>query len=76
MNDISGFRFDKDIAGVTAKHNASCVLMHIKGTPENMQKDPVYDDVGKEVLEYLRTSADIAKEAGRSQIIVDPGIGF
>ena len=76
VNDISGFRFDKDIAGITARHNASCVLMHIKGTPENMQKDPVYDDVVMEVLEYLRTSADIAKEAGVSQIIVDPGIGF
>ena len=76
VNDISGFRFDKDIAGVTAKHNASCVLMHIKGTPENMQKDPVYNDVVMEVLGYLRTSADIAKEAGVSQIIVDPGIGF
>lgn len=76
VNDISGFRFDKDIAGVTAKHNASCVLMHIKGTPDNMQNDPVYSDVVLEVCEYLRTSADIAKEAGVSQIIVDPGIGF
>lgn len=76
VNDISGFRFDKQIASVTAKHNASCVLMHIKGTPENMQKDPVYNDVVMEVLGYLRTSADIAREAGVSQIIVDPGIGF
>ncbi len=76
VNDISGFRFDKDIAAVTAKHNASCVLMHIKGTPENMQKDPVYNDVVMEVLNYLRTSANIAKEAGISQIIIDPGIGF
>lgn len=76
VNDISGFRFDKDIAAVTAKHNASCVLMHIKGTPENMQKDPVYNDVVMEVLNYLRTSAKIAKEAGISQIIIDPGIGF
>ena len=76
VNDISGFRFDKDIAAVTAKHNASCVLMHIKGTPENMQKDPVYNGVVMEVLNYLRTSAKIAKEAGISQIIIDPGIGF
>lgn len=76
VNDISGFRFDKDIAAVTAKHNASCVLMHIKGTPENMQKDPVYNGVVMEVLNYLRTSANIAKEAGISQIIIDPGIGF
>lgn len=76
VNDISGFRFDDRIASVTAKHNASCVLMHIKGTPDNMQKDPVYDNVVSEVADYLQTSIAIATDAGVTQILIDPGIGF
>lgn len=76
VNDISGFRFDEKLPEVTAKHNASCILMHIMGTPKNMQKDPVYGDVKKEISDYLETSAGIAKDAGIKQIILDPGIGF
>lgn len=76
VNDISGFRFDSKIAGVTRKHNASCILMHIKGTPVDMQINPVYDNVIREVKEYLSHSVSIAKDAGIEQIIIDPGIGF
>ncbi len=76
VNDISGFRFDAKMAEVTAKHKASCILMHIKGTPENMQTDPFYENVVSEVEEYLRYSAGLAADAGITQIIVDPGIGF
>ncbi len=76
VNDISGFRFDKKIAGVTAEYNASCILMHIKGTPKEMQKNPVYENVVSEVYDYLESSIGIAKENGIEQIIVDPGIGF
>ena len=76
VNDISGFRFDERMAEVTSKHNASCILMHIKGTPENMQTAPVYENVVSEVEEYLRNSAELATNAGITQIIVDPGIGF
>jgi len=76
VNDISGFQFDDKIAEVTKKYNASCILMHIKGTPKEMQKNPVYDNVIEEIKEYLGNSVSIAKEAGIEQIIVDPGIGF
>ncbi len=76
VNDISGFHFDSKIAEVTKKHNASCILMHIKGTPQNMQINPVYDDVVSEIKHYLSQSISIAKNAGIEQIIVDPGIGF
>ncbi len=76
VNDISGFRFDPNIAEVTRKHNASCILMHIKGTPKDMQDNPVYEDVVAEIIEYLNESVSIAKNAGIEQIIVDPGIGF
>lgn len=76
VNDISGFQFDNKIAEVTKKYNASCILMHIKGTPKEMQNNPVYDNVIEEIKEYLSKSIDIAKAAGIEQIIVDPGIGF
>lgn len=76
VNDISGFRFDEQMASTTAKYNASCVLMHIKGTPKDMQMNPVYDNVTSEVMEYLNDSIGIAKSAGVSQIMIDVGIGF
>ena len=76
VNDISGFRFDDKLPAVSAKYNASCILMHIKGTPKDMQKDPVYNDVVKEVYNYLQDSISIAKKYGIEQIVTDPGIGF
>lgn len=76
VNDISGFRYDERMSEVTAEYNASCILMHIKGTPENMQKNPVYENVISEVLEYLQLSISIAKKSGIKQIVTDPGIGF
>ncbi len=76
VNDISGFQFDYKIAGITKKYNASCILMHIKGTPKEMQNNPVYENVIEEIKEYLSKSISIALEAGIEQIIIDPGIGF
>jgi dihydropteroate synthase len=76
VNDISGFKFDERIAGVTAKYNSSCILMHMKGTPKNMQKNPVYENVVEEVYDCLKDSIDIAKNSGIKQIIIDVGIGF
>ena len=76
VNDISGFHFDENIAAVTAKYNASCILMHIKGNPENMQINPHYENVVEEVYSYLRESVNIAKRYQINQIILDPGIGF
>jgi dihydropteroate synthase len=76
VNDISGFRFDKNIANITAKYDATCILMHIKGTPKNMQVNPEYKNVVKEVFNYLSDSIEIAKSAGVKQIITDVGIGF
>jgi dihydropteroate synthase len=76
VNDISGFRFDKKMPEVTASHNATCILMHIKGTPKDMQMNPEYENVVKEVYDYLSESISIAKNAGIEQIITDVGIGF
>jgi dihydropteroate synthase len=76
VNDISGFKFDPALPDVTSKYNAGCILMHIKGTPKNMQLNPVYKNVVSEVYRYLEQSVSIAKEAGIKNIIIDPGIGF
>lgn len=78
INDISGLRFDPQMAGVAAKYKAGLVLMHIKGTPEDMQKDPQYGDLLVEISDYLNGSIEIALEAGveRAAIAIDPGIGF
>jgi len=76
VNDISGFNFDEKLPEITAKYNASCVLMHIKGTPRDMQKNPVYENVVEEVYEYLQLAINKAKDAGITQIMTDVGIGF
>jgi dihydropteroate synthase len=76
VNDISGFRFDEKMPEVTARYNATCILMHIKGTPKNMQVNPEYENVIEEVYDYLSESVSIAKNAGIKQIITDVGIGF
>jgi dihydropteroate synthase len=76
VNDISAFNFDEKMPEITAKHNASCILMHIKGTPKNMQINPEYDDVVEEVYKYLENSVKTAEDTGIKQIIIDIGIGF
>jgi dihydropteroate synthase len=78
VNDISGLRFSLDMAGVAAEHGAAVVIMHIKGTPRDMQQNPVYTDVVAEVRSYLSDSITMAVQAGvkPESILIDPGIGF
>ncbi len=78
INDISGLNFDPSLAEVAAKEDMPIVLMHIRGTPETMQKDIHYDSLFSEILQYLKDSIQRAESAGLDphQIIVDPGIGF
>ncbi|MBF0338301.1 MAG: dihydropteroate synthase [Nitrospirae bacterium] len=78
INDISAMQFDPEMAAVVAKSGAGIVLMHIKGTPKDMQLNPVYGDVVEEVYAYLRQRSDAAQQAGiaASRIIIDPGLGF
>jgi len=78
INDISGLRFSPDMARVAADHGAAVVIMHIKGTPRDMQVNPEYRDVIAEIIAYLDESAGIALSAGipRDRIMIDPGIGF
>lgn len=76
INDISGLTFDENMPAVAKKNNATLIMMHIKGTPKNMQVNPEYEDVLSEVYQFLHDAAITAKSNGITQIIVDPGIGF
>ena len=78
LNDISGLRQDARIAEVAAKFRAPLILMHTRGTPRTMQKKPFAKDVVRDVMGGLRWSVATALRAGvqKSQIILDPGIGF
>lgn len=78
INDISAFRADGGMAGLAAETGAGVVLMHMRGTPADMQRDPRYDDVVGEVAEFLRERGSAAVRAGiaAERIVYDPGIGF
>ena len=78
INDISGLRFDPHIAEVARASGVPLILMHLRGEPATMQKGPFAGDVMKAVARGLRASIKKARAAGvrKSQIIIDPGIGF
>lgn len=78
INDISAMRDDPAMAALAARRGAGVVLMHMKGTPADMQVDPVYDDVVAEVRAFLAERVRAAEAAGisRNRVLVDPGIGF
>jgi len=78
INDISGLRFDSELAEVAAETGAGLILMHSRGTPETMQQLPPVDDVFADVINGLRWSIEKAGQRGvrREQIILDPGLGF
>ena len=78
VNDISGLHADEEMAGVAAEAGAAVVVMHIQGTPRDMQKKPRYGDVIGEISDYLEEGLARAEAAGvtREQVVVDPGIGF
>lgn len=78
VNDISGLTFDPEMVNVVADSDAYVVIMHIKGTPKNMQKNPHYDDLIKELVVFFQQQIDYAVKNGvqEKKIILDPGIGF
>ncbi len=78
VNDISGLQFDPEMARVAAEFGSYVVIMHIKGTPKDMQVNPEYGDVIAEITDYFHRQIDYAVRNGieRGKIILDPGIGF
>ena len=78
VNDISGMRFDPDMPTVISRFRVPVVIMHIKGTPKNMQVNPTYEALIPEIMDYFRSSIRLAVKSGipEQMIILDPGIGF
>jgi dihydropteroate synthase len=78
LNDVTALRGDRRMAGLAARAGVAVILMHMKGTPRTMQKNPRYRDVVAEILRFFREKLKIALRAGipRDKIALDPGIGF
>jgi len=78
INDISGLRFDPMMAKIAAEAGCPVIIMHMKGTPRDMQRRPAYKDVVKEITAFFKERIAFAAENGikKNRIIIDPGIGF
>ena len=76
INDVSGFDYDNKMADVIAKYNIPVIIQHSKGTPENMQNSPQYNDLMEEIFLNLKQKIEFANSKGIENIIIDPGIGF
>src|SRR3990172_3038668 len=78
INDISGLRFDSEMVKLAAKYNVPVAIMHIKGTPQNMQENPYYENALKEIKDYFEERVNFADSMGiqEQNLILDPGIGF
>ena len=78
INDVTGLEGDREMLDVAARSSAGLCVMHMRGTPRTMQDDPTYNDVVKEIGQYLSDRRDALMAAGiqRERICLDPGIGF
>ena len=78
INDITGLQKYPQMADVISSFNAGVVLMHMQGSPKNMQENPVYADLLQEIISFLGKSSSIAIKSGipPESIAIDPGIGF
>ncbi|MBI5197836.1 MAG: dihydropteroate synthase, partial [Nitrospirae bacterium] len=78
VNDVSALRYDPRMADIVARNGVPVVLMHMKGTPRDMQKSPVYYDVVHEVYSFFEERIRFAMDRGirKENMILDPGIGF
>ena len=78
VNDVSGLQHDPRLALAAVRYHVPLVLMHMRGTPQTMQTLPFAKDVLRDVMAGLRQSVSVARRAGvpKSQIVLDPGIGF
>lgn len=78
VNDITGLEGDPEMVTIVSKSQVGVCAMHIRGTPQNMQDDPVYIDVFDEIYQYLRQRDQYLLDQGiaAERICLDPGIGF
>ena len=78
INDVSSYNNDKKMMEVVKNYNAGIILMHMQGTPKNMQKNPFYENVVEEVLKFIDKKISLSLNYGikNESIVIDPGIGF
>jgi dihydropteroate synthase len=76
INDISAGELDEDMFNTIAKLQVPYIMMHMQGTPQTMQKDPHYDNVVEEIMQYFSKKMDKLKLLGINDVILDPGFGF
>ncbi len=78
INDITSLRGDSRLVNIVSEYNVPVCLMHMKGNPRDMQKNPVYDDIILEIKSFLKERAEYAifNDVKQENIIVDPGLGF
>ena len=78
INDVTGLRGSPGMASLAAESEAAVVIMHMLGSPRDMQHEPIYEDVVQEISDFFRERIAAAREAGvrPDRIILDPGIGF
>ena len=78
VNDVSGLKYDRDMAQIIAQYKAGCILMHMRGVPATMQGLTTYENLIDDISAELQASVDIAlsEDILPEQIILDPGIGF
>lgn len=76
INDISGGEIDKNMLPLVAKHQIAYVLMHMQGKPQDMQKNPVYENVVGDLSAFYRSKIEQCKNLGFEKLILDVGFGF
>lgn len=76
INDISGGQFDENIYKIASDFSAPYILMHMRGTPQNMQNNTSYNHLIKDIIYYFSERIELAQKAGVKDIIIDPGLGF
>ena len=76
VNDISGLKKEPRFADLCVQYQAGYIMMHSQGNPKTMQDDPSYDDVVRDIQQFLEEQLQQAKQEGLERIIIDPGIGF
>ena len=76
VNDISAGMMDENMISTVGDLNVPYICMHMKGTPENMQHAPVYDNIIDEMMSFFENRINVCKNAGIKEIIIDPGFGF
>ena len=76
INDISAGEIDEEIMNIVSENNIPYIIMHMKGNPQTMQKNPKYNDICREIISYLAQRVKKAREYKINDLIIDPGFGF